>query len=86
MVTLSRDAKADTLLDLPFTKGEIAAPGTYCDTLPQVPQHASHQVSQGKFILKHVENIKYLIFTGIKYKVLTLNMYKNKALSFYLHY
>ena len=36
-VALSRDAKADALLNSPFTKGEMAAPGTYCDTLPQVP-------------------------------------------------
>ena len=37
VVTLSRDTKVDALVT-PFVKGEMAAPGTYHDTLPQVPQ------------------------------------------------
>ena len=63
-------------------KGEIVAPGTYHDTLPQYLNMSPHQVSQGKFYLKHVEKCK--VFTGM-YKLLNLNMYKNKTLIFYLY-
>ena len=49
-VTLSRDAKADALLDPLFMEGEMAGPVVYCDTLPQVPDAPLHPVSQGKCI------------------------------------
>ena len=38
-VALGGDTEADALIT-PFMNGEMAAPGTYCDTLPQVPQQA----------------------------------------------
>ena len=39
VVTLSRDAKVDTLVTT-FVKGEMVAPGTYHDILPQVSPYA----------------------------------------------
>ena len=36
-VALHRDVKADALLNSLFMKGEMVAPGAFCDTLPQVP-------------------------------------------------
>ena len=50
------NTKVHALL-LPFAKGEMATPGAYYDTLPQVPQHAPMSSQPGHFILKHISKI-----------------------------
>ena len=56
-VTLSGDTKADTLV-LPFVKGEIATPGTYCKTLPQIPECTLMLSQPGYILLKHIGKYK----------------------------
>ena len=53
-----------------FIKGEMVAPGAYCDTLPRYLDVPPHGVSQGMFLLKTCKK-EYIIYTGM-YKVLKL--------------
>ena len=48
-----QNAEMDALL-IPFAKEEIATPGVYCDTLPQVPQHTPTSSQPGCFFVKHI--------------------------------
>ena len=65
IVALSRDAEVDTLIT-PFMKGEMVAPGAYCDTLPQVPWCALTSSQPGYIFIKTCR--KNIICTGM-YKV-----------------